>query len=63
MTETEPEKIWYLPHHPVENANKPEKSLTGGKCCFKESGTVIDQQPPNRTRSLEQLTWHTATFS
>ena len=39
------------------------KSPTGGKCRFKVSRTVIEQQPPSRTRSLEQLTWHTATFS
>ena len=25
MTEPEPEKIWYLPHHTVQNPNKPEK--------------------------------------
>ena len=62
MTEPEPEKIWYLPHHPVQNPNKTEKNSTGGKCCFKVSRTVSEQQTPNRTRSLEQLTWHTATF-
>ena len=26
MTEPEPEKIWYLPHYPVQNPNKPEKN-------------------------------------
>ena len=25
MTELAPKKVWYLPHHPVQNANKPNK--------------------------------------
>ena len=25
MTEPETEEIWYLPHHPVQNPNKPGK--------------------------------------
>ena len=58
MTAPEPQKTWYLPHHLVQNPNS-----TGGRCRFKVSRTIIEQQPPNRTTSLEQLTWHTATFS
>ena len=42
MTEPEPEKIWYLPHHPVQNANKPGKIRRVANAASKYRGQSLN---------------------
>ena len=42
MTEPEPEKIWYLPHHPVQNPNKPGKIRRVANAASKYRGQSLN---------------------
>ena len=42
MTELEPGKIWYLPHHPVQNPNKPGKIRRVANAASKYRGQSLN---------------------
>ena len=42
MTAPEPEKIWYLPHHPVQNPNKPGKIRRVANAASKYRGQSLN---------------------
>ena len=42
MTEPETEKIWHLPHHPVQNQNKPEKIRRVANAASKYRGQSLN---------------------
>ena len=42
MTELEPEKIWYLPHHTVQNPNKPGKIRRVANAASKYRGQSLN---------------------
>ena len=42
MTEPEPEKVWYLPHHPVQNPNKPGKIRRVANAASKYRGQSLN---------------------
>ena len=42
MQQPEPEKIWYLPHHPVVNPNKPGKMLGVANAAAKFKGQSLN---------------------
>ena len=47
--------VWYLPHHPVLNANKPGKVCIVFNCAAKHQGTSLNDQPlqgPDLTNNL-----------
>ena len=47
--------VWYLPHHPVLNANKPGKVCIVFNCVAKHQGTSLNDQPlqgPDLTNNL-----------
>eukprot|EP00057_Strongylocentrotus_purpuratus_P015300 XP_011669774.1 PREDICTED: uncharacterized protein LOC100889545 [Strongylocentrotus purpuratus] len=49
------EGVWYLPHHPVFNPNKPEKTKIVFDCASKYNGTSLNDavlQGPNLTNNL-----------
>jgi len=39
-----PGKTWYLPHHPVFNPNKPEKTRVVFDCAAKFNGITLNNQ-------------------
>ena len=42
MTDPPPEKIWYLPHHPVQSANKPNKVRRVANAASKFKGESLN---------------------
>ena len=42
MTDPNPEKIWYLPHHPVQSANKPNKVRRVANAASKFKGESLN---------------------
>ena len=55
MTEPEPEKIWYLPHHPVQNPNKPGKIRRVANAASKYRGQSLNSNILTRPDLLKSL--------
>jgi hypothetical protein len=54
-TEEKPSGVWYLPHHPVHNPNKPGKLRVVFDCAAKYQGTSLNAnllQGPDMTNNL-----------
>ena len=55
MREPEPEKIWHLPHHPVQNPNKPEKIRWVANVASKYRGQSLNSNLQNEMQ-LSKIT-------
>ena len=56
MQQPEPEKFWYLPHHPVVNSNKPGKVRRVANCAAKFRGQSLNSILITRPDLLKK-TW------
>ena len=62
MQDPQPDRVWYLPHHPVENISRPRKVIRVAIACSKFRGQSLNSNPLTRPDLLNNILGALLTF-